>query len=152
MSDAELESCIDNTEDLFEDEEEKEKFIQDFNTNDATKVPAQKYILTKEGLADLARASIKRDNEEKNAITSKKVHSESFKRRIHALSEHVIEWCNYKASIGEWRHEYDFSKIDEDLFGPTVTAIRTKMVDVVIVMHKTRTVRKIVVEWGSSGM
>jgi len=150
MSDTELESRIDDPEDLLEEEEEK--FIQDFDMTDSTLVDNKEYILTKEGLANLARESIKRDDADKLAAMKKKVFSKAFLAKVHSLSEHVIEWCNYKASIGEWRHEYDFSKTDEDLFEPVVTEVRTKMVDVVIVKHKSRAIRKIVVEWGSNGM
>jgi len=140
------------TEIFFEKEELPKKesidrVYSEFGGSETAPPPARKFIMSRDGLADLARKGIRRNNEKKRSQKMTKNPSETFKRKVGVLSEHVIEWCNYKASKGEWRHEYDLSKLEEEYFIPVLREVRTKMKDVIIIVHETQ--RKIVIEWGS---
>ncbi|MAF79857.1 hypothetical protein CL629_02130 [bacterium] len=112
--------------------------------------PKKEFIFSKEGLASLTRNSITRSREKHQKTKSSGVNeqSESFKKTVSTLSDHIVEWCNYSARQGEWAHTYDLSVVDDCFFDPVLRSVRERMCDVIILVRKNK--RIITIEWGAN--
>jgi len=114
--------------------------------------PKKEFIFSKKGLASLTRNSIEisRQKDQETINRGANTQSESFKKTVSSLSDHVVEWCNYSARQGEWAHTYDLSVVDACFFAPVLEDVRERMCDVMILVHKTRNKRIITIEWGAN--
>ena len=145
MSDVEFEVTLEEDEELFEDEAEK-RFMKEF-APEPKPAPKKEFISTKEGLADLARKAKAKQRQDAHEKRVMKNPSENFKKQVKVLADHIIEWCNYEASQGNYSHTYDLSTSEEIYFASVVKEVRTRMQGVIIVMEPKR--RRITVEWGT---
>lgn len=145
MSDVEFEVTLEEDEELFEDEAGK-RFMEEF-APEPKPVPKKEFISTKEGLADLARKAKAKQRQDAYEKRVMKNPSENFKKQVKVLADHIIEWCNYEASQGNYSHTYDLSTSEEIYFASVVKEVRTRMQGVIIVMEPKR--RRITVEWGT---
>jgi len=146
MSDVEFEVTLEEDEELFDDEAEK-RFMDEF-APEPNPVPKKEFISTKAGLADLtrkAKAKQRQNSYEKKVLKNP---SENFKRQVKVLADHIIEWCNYDASKGNWRHVYDMSVNEEIYFLPVLREVRTRMKGVIILVEEKK--RRLTIEWGSN--
>ncbi len=146
MSDVEFEVTLEEDEELFEDEAEK-RFMEEF-APEPKPVPKKEFISTKAGLAELARKAKAKKMQESYEKKVLKNPSENFKKQVKVLADHIIEWCNYEASQGNYSHAYDMSKSEEIYFAPVLKEVRARMQGVVIVVEPHRS--KLTVEWGNS--
>jgi len=146
MSDLEFDVIIED-EDLFDEEAEK-RFMDEFAPEPKEVPPKKEFVATKKALADLTRESERKRREKKHEEKMVANPSANFKNQVRVLGDHVIEWCNYKAQKGEWRHEYDMSQMDEVYYVPVLQEVRTRMHGVIILVEEKR--RRITVEWGNN--
>ena len=145
MSDLEFDVILED-EDLFDDEAEK-RFMEEF-APEPKPVPKKEFISTKVGLADLARKAKEKQMRESYEKKVLKNPSENFKKQVKALADHIIEWCNYEASKGNYSHAYDISKSEEIYFAPVLKEVRHRMKSVIILVEEKK--RRLTIEWGSN--
>jgi len=145
MKDLEFDFTI-AEEDLFDDTTQK-SFVEDLEV----KIPEPKKdcVLTKKGLAELTRRSVlQRERAKKENAGDVEIRSPEFQGRVDTLADNVIEWCNYEAACGKWRHVYDLAKMEPIYFKPVLAQVRQRMKGVMIIIEEKR--RRITIEWGSS--
>jgi len=146
MSDVEFEVTLEEDEELFEDEAEK-RFMEEF-APEPKPVPKKEFISTKAGLAELARKAKAKKMQESYEKKVLKNPSENFKKQVKVLADHIIEWCNYEASQGNYSHTYDISKSEEIYFAPVLKEVRHRMKSVIILVEEKK--RRLTIEWGSN--
>jgi len=110
--------------------------------------PKKEFILTKGGLADLTRTSIQESRLKKKAGDNEEEQTPAFRKKVKALADNAIEWCNHSARNGEWSHVYDMGKLEAKYFKPTMREIRIRMKDVIIVVQESK--QKLTIEWGNN--
>tara|TARA_R110002110_G_scaffold15567_4_gene69520 strand:- start:1013 stop:1459 length:447 start_codon:yes stop_codon:yes gene_type:complete len=134
-------------DDLFDDSAYGE-LVKEHSQTSLSK-PKQEFLLTKGGLADLTRSAIRDEHLKKKADDDEEEETPQFRKKVSALADNAIEWCNYTAQCGEWRHVYDMGKIEAKLFKPTMREIRLRMKDVIIIVQEKQ--QKLTIEWGKNG-
>jgi len=145
MKELELDVTLEDDE-LFDDSAYGE-LVKEYSQNTLSR-PKPEFILTKGGLADLTRTSIREARLKKKEGDNAEEQTPEFRKKVKALAENAIEWCNYSAQCGEWSHVYDMGKLEAKYFKPTLQEIRIRMKDVIIVVQERK--QKLTIEWGSN--
>jgi len=113
-----------------------------------TSQPKQEFVSTKESLASLTRESIKKEKEKKEERPSAEEETPEFQKSVKMLVENIVEWCNYSAHHGKWKHVYEMDDVDRKYFKPTMRALRLRLKGVLIISCDPR--RELTIEWGTN--
>lgn len=143
----ELEFDVNLEDDELFDDSAYGELVKEYSRNTLSR-PKQNFLLTKGELADLTRTSIREERLKKKEGDNAEEQTPEFRKKVKALADNAIEWCNYSAQCGEWSHVYDMGKIEAKYFKPTMREIRLRMKDVIILVQESK--QKLTIEWGNN--